>query len=156
VSSVLADPSAEPRQVSVNVDTVPLTATHYWLATVSAAVAGGKIGAMELAGLIASRCADAVPQTAAQPPAFAALGLRSSAGPDYAVIDFPVLEDSATAEDEGLLPLWAIALGSVISVGFGVVLGAVLSRMVCRVVPPPSLAERLALDATTDDPTTNP
>jgi hypothetical protein len=36
VSSVLADPSAEPRQVSVNVDAVPLTATHYWLATVSA------------------------------------------------------------------------------------------------------------------------
>jgi hypothetical protein len=155
VSSVLADPSAEPRQVSVNVDTVPLTAPHYWLATVSAAVLGGKISAMELAGLLASRCADAVPQTAAQPPAFAALGLRSSAGPDYAVIDFPVLEDSATAEDEGLLPLWAIALGSVISVGFGVVLGAVLSRMVCRAVPPPSLAERLALDATTDDSTTN-
>jgi hypothetical protein len=48
-----------------------------------------KIGAMELAGLLASRCADAVPQTAAQSPAFAALGLRSSAGPDYAAIDFP-------------------------------------------------------------------
>jgi hypothetical protein len=62
--------------------------------------------------------ADAVPQTAAQPPAFAALGLRCSAGPDDAAIDFSVLEDSATAEDEGLLPLWAIALGSVISVGF--------------------------------------
>jgi hypothetical protein len=29
---------------------------------------GGKIGAMELAGLLASRCADAVPQAAAQPP----------------------------------------------------------------------------------------
>jgi hypothetical protein len=68
VSSVLADPSAEPRQVSVNVDAVPLTATHYWLATVSAAVVGGKIGAMELAGLLASRCADAVPPTVAQPP----------------------------------------------------------------------------------------
>jgi hypothetical protein len=48
-----------------------------------------KMGAMELAGLLASRCADAVPPTAAQPPAFAALGLRSSAGPDYAAIDFP-------------------------------------------------------------------
>jgi hypothetical protein len=86
--------------------------------------------------------------------AFAALGLRSSAGPDYAAIDFPVLEDTATAEDEGLLPL-CVALGSVISVGFGVVLGAVLSRMVCGVLPPPSLAERLALDATADDPTTS-
>jgi hypothetical protein len=61
-----------------------------------------------------------VSQTAAQPPAFTALGMRSSAGPDYAAIDFPVLEDSA-AEDDGLLPLWAIALGSVVSVGFGVV-----------------------------------
>jgi hypothetical protein len=36
LSSMLADPSAEPCQVSVNVDAVPLTATHYWLATVSA------------------------------------------------------------------------------------------------------------------------
>jgi hypothetical protein len=61
---------------------------------------------------------------------FAALGLRSSAGPDNAAIDFPVLEDSATAEDEGLLLLWAIALGSVISVGFGVAGGAVLSHVV--------------------------
>jgi hypothetical protein len=93
-----------------------------------------------------------VPQTAAQPPR-SRLWL-SSAGPDYAVIDFPVLEDSATAEDEGLLPLWAIALGSVVSVGFGVVLSAVLLRMVCRVRPPPSLAERLALDATADDAAT--
>jgi hypothetical protein len=90
VSSVLADPSAEPRQVSVNVDAVPLTATHYRLATVSAAVVGGKIGAMELAGLLASRCADAVPPTAAQPAAFAALGLRSSAGGDDAAIDLNV------------------------------------------------------------------
>jgi hypothetical protein len=87
--------------------------------------------------------------------AFAVLGATSSTRPDYAAIDFPVLEDSATAEDEGLLPLWAIVLGSVISVGFGVVLGAVLSRRVCRVLPPTSFAERLALDATADDPTTN-
>jgi hypothetical protein len=67
-----------------------------------------------------------VPQTAAQPPAYAALGLRRSAGPDYAAIDFLVLEDSATAEDEGLLPLWAIALGSVIIISVGV--GVVLAR----------------------------
>jgi hypothetical protein len=91
---------------------------------------------MWLAGFLASRCAGAVLQTAAT-------GVRCSrAAKQCAVIDFPVLEDSATAEDEGLLLLWAIALGSVISVGFGVVFGAVLSRMVCRVRPAPSLAER--------------
>jgi hypothetical protein len=60
VSSVLADPSSKPRQVSVNVDAVPLTATHYWLATVLATVVGGKTGSPRVVPR-------PVPQTAAQP-----------------------------------------------------------------------------------------
>jgi hypothetical protein len=39
------------RQVPLTVDAIPLTATHYWPATVTAALSwfGDKIGAMELA-----------------------------------------------------------------------------------------------------------
>ena len=147
--AVIRDAWAVPRSTAVQVTPRPVALPQLWLASVAVDVVvvnASTISPAALAALIAARLADAVADTAAQPPALAAAGIHMNAPSAVVRIPFPEIFDSSVTGDGGLLPMWAIAVTIFVTTGVGAIVGLLFSRTFCRVKQGPSLGERLLQD----------